>query len=199
MGMNRGRPRKHEALNVTLTAREKKLAERVLRYAQEMRTSFEKAFAQTALGRPETSEVLREVATALHNASGNDIARVKAAATPAPVEPDTLSLSAMARATGVPKAKLQRWLASGKIASTKDAGGVWQIHSGQVARIREMDATTQLGKTAAPAHEAPNQDLPGQNAVLWERLVEAERARADVAERRCDEILRLLQNAVQRM
>jgi excisionase family DNA binding protein len=197
--MNRGRPRKHETLNVTLTAQEKKLAERVLRYAQEMGTSFEKAFAQVALGRPETSEVLREVTAALHNASSDDIARVKAAVAPVPVEPDTLSLNAMARATGVPKTKIQRWLASGKIASTKDAGGVWQIHSDQVARIREMDATTRLGKTAAPAHEAPNQDLPGQNAVLWGRLVEAERVRADAAERRCDEILRLLQNAYQRM
>ena len=103
-----------------------------------------------------------------------------------------LSLGQAAKHAGVSKSTLQRMLKAGAVSGTQREDSVWEIDRAEVARIARDKDRPRSGKRVAPIPEGSKQD-----ETLWERLLLAERARADAAERRCDALLRLLQTVVQ--
>lgn len=178
-----GRPRTYEPGTLRMSEKERKLAERVMNYAREFNTSFEKAFAQVALGRPELSEVTQEMSADRKNPA--DAVSTKPDKTPQAM----LSLGAAAREAHVAKATLGRWLESGEIEGTK-VQGVWQIHPDQLERMAEIKTRAKRG-----GHRQKTESDRDSTAALisaLERLIESEQLRADAAEYRYDQLVGML-------
>jgi transposase len=162
----RGRPRKYNPEPFVRSDSEIELVDRVMRHAEEHGTGFETAY----------KKVVFDGQAEVQNRTPRQ---------------ETLSLGAASRAAGVGKGTMGRWVQSGRIVGIKDRHGVYQIPKDQLAEAERLKHTARQGKrTTAASVSTPAADP--SVVELLERLVEAEKARADAAERRYAEIVRIL-------
>ena len=166
MGKSRGRPRKYNPQPIERSDSEILIADTAMQIAKEQGISFENAFAQMLQGARPTQNV--------GNASKK------------------LSLGQAARTAKMSKSTLQRMLTSGRMDGHQRAeDGIWEIDTVEVQRVIDARDAPQRGRKVAQ-----NEDKAGpcsETVALYERLVDAEKARADAAERRCDQLLTLLE------
>lgn len=104
-----------------------------------------------------------------------------------------LSLGQAAKQAGVAKATLQRMLKDGRASGVQRPDGVYEIDLAEVERIAKDKDRPRSGKRLHTGVA----ELRHIDTDLWARLVEAERNRAVAAEKRCEDLIRLLDQAIQ--
>src|SRR4051794_1085716 len=94
--------------------------------------------------------------------------------------PSGLTISEAAKAWGVHRDSVKRWVKRRAVEATRDNQGVWRIAVGQqpppsAARVQPQDGPGQGGPGAAPVQpgDSPGADLSGHVAELTAALAEA--------------------------
>ena len=105
-----------------------------------------------------------------------------------------LTLTEAAERAGTSRSTVFRWIKSGKVSATKTEDGQFRIDESELARVLDSIATARsaehaVTRDAMPAAVPPDAELRLRNAMLESEvaglraLVDAERRRADAAER----------------
>jgi len=165
-GKSRGRPRKYNPQPIERSDSEIRIADTAMQIAKERGISFEIAFAQMLQGERPTQNV--------GNASKK------------------LSLGQAARTAKMSKSTLQRMLTSGRMDGHQRAeDGIWEIDTVEVQRVIDARDAPQRGRKVAQTEDKVGPY--SETVALYERLVDAERVRADAAERRYDALMRVME------
>jgi hypothetical protein len=101
-----------------------------------------------------------------------------------------LSLGEAARRSGMSKATIQRILIRGELKATQADNKVWQIPVEEMDTLLRIRDSSRQGRRSGRKDEQ-NPERAVDTITLFERLIAAETARADAAERRYDELVQI--------